>query len=127
MFEWLFPNWSNPLTITALVSVRIFLNVYLTVAVSEIVGRRTAYTATMGTATFLFGVLTILLLRPNGLALGLPYVESVLQVVLIAIAGYVVYSSPWKVRRIVTVLAIVSATALLVIMIPVYGERFVAR
>lgn len=126
MLEWLFPNWSDPLTVTALVGVRILLNVYLTVVVSEIIGRRTVHTATMSVLTLLSGVLTILLLRPSGLAHDLSYVESLLQAVLIAIAGYVVYSSPWRMRRIVTVLVILGATALLVIMIPLYGERFVA-
>jgi len=76
MFQWLFPNWSNPLIVTALVGVRILLNVYLTVMVSEFAGRRTVHTATMGLITLLSGVLTILLLRPSGLPHDLSYVES---------------------------------------------------
>lgn len=126
MVDWLFPNWSNPLMVTALVGVRILFNVYLTVMVSQTVGRRTVHTGIMGTTTLLSGVLTILLLRPSGLGHNLSYVESILQAVLLAIAGYVVYSSSWEMRQLVAVVVILAATVLLVVMIPVYGERFVA-
>lgn len=126
MFDWLFPNWSHPFTVTALVGARLLLNVYLTVMVAKTVGSRTAYTAVMGTMTILSGVLTILLLRTSGLGPNLSYIEFILQVLLIAIASHVVYSSPWNTRRLVAGIVLVGATVLLVLMIPIYGERFVA-
>lgn len=126
MLESLFPNWSNPLQLTALVGMRIILNVYLTITVAKAVGLRTIHTAVMGAITLVSAVLTILLLRQSGLGINASYVEFLLQVVLIAIAGYVVYSHPSSTRRIVTTIVLIGAVVLLVVMIPLYGEAFVA-
>lgn len=126
MFDWLAPNWSNPLTVAGLLGARLLLNVYLTVMVAKTVGPRTAATAAMGAFTALSSGLTVLLLRPGGFGPTLSDVEFFGQVLLLAIAGYVVYSSPWNERRFVTVIVIGGATVLLVLTIPIYGERFVA-
>lgn len=126
MFEWLFPNWSNTITLTVLVGLRIVFNGYLTVIVARAVGLRTLHTAGMGAATVLSAVLTLLLLRQSGLGVNWSYVEMFLQVVLIALAGYVAYSHPSSTRRIVTAIVLLGAIVLLLIMIPIYGERFVA-
>lgn len=126
MFDWLFPNWSNPLHLTVLVGMRIIFNGYLTMMVAKAVGLRTLHTAVMGTVTLLSAVSTILLLRQSGLGLNASYVEFLLQVMLIAIAGYVVYSYPSSTRRIVTAIVFIGAAVLLMVMIPIYGEAFVA-
>jgi len=126
MLESLFPNWSNPLQLAVLVGMRIIFNVYLSITVAKAVGLRTIYTAVMGALTLVSAVLTILLLRQSGLGINVSYVEFVLQAVLIAIAGYVVYSHPSSTRQIVAALVLIGAVVLLVVMIPLYGEAFVA-
>ena len=126
MFSSLFPTWSNPLAITVLVGTRIFFNACLTAMVIKAAGFRTIYTAVISVTTLFSGVLTVLLLRPSGLGLRASYVEFVLQVSIVAVAGYVLYSFPSRTRRIVTALVFTGAIAFLLIMIPLYGEAFVA-
>ena len=105
---------------------RFIFNVYLTIMVAKAVGFRTLHTAVMGAITVVSAALTILLLRQSGLAISASYAELLLQVVLIAIAGYVVYAHPSSTRRIVTAIVFLGAVVLLVVMIPIYGEAFVA-
>jgi len=126
MLESLFPGWSNPIQLTVLVGMRFIFNVYLTIMMAKAVGSRTLHTAVMGAITVVSAALTILLLRQSGLGISASYVEFLLQVVLIAIAGYVVYTYPSGTRRIVTAVVFLGTVVLLAVMIPIYGEAFVA-
>ena len=126
MLESLFPGWSNPIQLTVLVGMRFIFNVYLTIMMAKAVGSRTLHTAVMGAITVVSAALTILLLRQSGLGISASYVEFLLQVVLIAIAGYVVYTYPSGTRRIVTAVVFLGTVVLLIVMIPIYGEAFVA-
>jgi len=105
---------------------RFIFNVYLTIMMAKAVGSRTLHTAVMGAITVVSAALTILLLRQSGLGISASYAEFLLQVVVIAIAGYVVYTYPSSTRRIVTAVVFLGTVVLLIIMIPIYGEAFVA-
>jgi hypothetical protein len=126
MLESLFLGWSNLIQLTVLVGMKFIFNVYLTIMVAKAVGSRTLHTAVMGAITVVSAALTILLLRQSGLGISASYAEFLLQVVVIAIAGYVVYTYPSSTRRIVTAVVFLGTVVLLIIMIPIYGEAFVA-
>lgn len=126
MLRAVFPGWSNPLALVALLGLRVALNGYLTVTVASTVGFRAAHTAVVGTLTVVSGVLTVLLLRGSGLGVDASYAEVFLQIALISVAASVVVTHPSSPRRTVTVAVLLGALGLAVVMIPIYGEAFVA-
>lgn len=126
MFESLFPTWSNPFAIAILVLVRTLLNVFLTAIVAHAAGIRATLTAVVAAGTVISAVMMVLLLRPGVLGHAASYVEMSLQVGLIAVAGYVVYTHDSGVHWLVAVIVSLGSIAMLVFTIPVYGEAFVA-
>ncbi|WP_049971717.1 hypothetical protein [Haladaptatus cibarius] len=130
MLEWLFPTVSNPLGLAALIAVRITLNVILTVTVARAVGFRTVTTAVAGTATFLSGALVVLIFSSGEFGLYASYAEFTLQAIVIVLAGYVIVTSlstPLsRLRRAAGAVALIGAILVLLSMIPLYGDAFVA-
>lgn len=124
--EWLFPNWSDPDAIAALVGVRVALNTTLAALVVRAVGRRSSLSAAAVGLTLFSASATVLVLRPGGLGLHASYVELFAQVALIALAGYAVRANPSIGRAVATAAVVVGAATLLLLMIPVYGEATVA-
>ncbi|WP_224448851.1 hypothetical protein [Haloprofundus salilacus] len=126
MFEWLFPGWSNPAGLAAFVGLRILLNVALTALAARAVGRRATTTAAMAAGTALSGTMLILLLRPGVLGHTASYVELAVQLAIVVLGGYIAYADCSTKRRVATVTALVTALALLLFTVPIYGEAFVA-
>ena len=117
MFEWY--------VVAAIVGVRGFFNVALTllVARSRSPSSRSAVVATV--LTVLSAVLTALVLL-GVLGLNASYFEFLVQVALLIFSGYVVYSNPSSKRAKATLVASLGAVALLLFMIPLYGDALVA-
>ncbi|MFC5366899.1 hypothetical protein [Salinirubrum litoreum] len=127
MFDWLFPNWSNPAGIALLLGVRLGCNVALTALVARRLGRRHRRTVAMAAGTLASTVITVLVLRPGGLGLAASRVEFVLQLTLLAVAGYTVAREPRGVRGVLPALGVgLVATFLTLVMVVVYGEALVA-
>jgi hypothetical protein len=127
MFDWLFPNWSNPAGVVLLLGVRLGCNVGLTALVARRLGRRHRRTVAMAAGTFASSVITVLVLRPGGLGLTASRAESALQLTLLAVAGYTVAREPRGIRGVLPALAVgLVASFLTLLMIIIYGEALVA-
>ncbi|WP_254768160.1 hypothetical protein [Salinilacihabitans rarus] len=124
--EWLFPNWSDPATIAALVGARFLLNATLAAMVARSAGHRSSPAAAAAGLTLFSTSVTVLVLRPGGPGLHASYVELLAQVALLALAGYAVRANPSPARALATAVAVVGAASLLLLSIPVYGEATVA-
>jgi uncharacterized membrane protein len=124
MSEW-FSTWNQPAAIAMVVGIKIAINAYLTLMVSRAVGERALHTVVIGGATALSAVLTILLLGKSGLSITTARFEFLLQLSILVIAGYVLYSRPSS-RRIGTAIAFLGAVLFFLYFIPIYGEAFVA-
>ena len=125
-FELLFPGWSNPLAVAGLVAARALCNCALTVLAARSVGRDAALTRAVAAATVISAGMTVLLLRPDGLGYRASFVELLVQVGLLSLAGSAVYANPTARRAAAAVGVGVVAAALSLFTIPVYGEAFVA-
>lgn len=125
MFGWLFPEWSNPALLTAIVGARACVNVGLTTIVAKSTSVTSRFTVVTAVLTVLSAVLVVTVLR-GGLGLDASYLEFLLQITLLVLAGYVVASNPESRRLGVTVALSLGAVALLLITIPLYGEATVA-
>lgn len=126
MFEWLFPNWSSPHVVTALVAVRTLLNTSLTAIVADAVGSESPLTAVAASVTAASAVVMVLVLRPGVLGHRASLAEIVAQLGLVAVAGYAVYANPSTQRVVAAVLVSVAALAFAVVAIPFYGEATIA-
>ncbi|WP_224268141.1 hypothetical protein [Haloprofundus salinisoli] len=126
MFEWLFPEWSNPLGLTAFVGLRILFNVALTALAASAVGRRAPLTAAMAAGTLLSATMVILLLRRGTLGYTASFVEFGIQLAIVVLAAYVAYGDHSMKRRVATATTLVGALTLLLFTVPIYGEAFVA-
>jgi len=126
VFEWLFPNWTNPHVLAGLVAVRTVLDASFTVVVADALGVRSPATAVAIGVTLLSPVVMVLVLRPGGLGHSASLAELVAQLGLLAVAGYAVYVNPSSRRVVVTAALSLAALALAVVMIPIYGEATVA-
>lgn len=126
MFDWLFPNWSNPTFLTALLTVRTLLNASLTTVIADAIGSKSPLTAVAAGVTLLSAVVMVLVLRPGVLGHRASLAELVAQLGLLGIAGYAVYTNPSTQRLVVAGLVSFFALALVVLMIPLYGEATVA-
>lgn len=126
MLEALFPGWSNPAVLAALVALRISVNGLLVAVVAATVGRDAPATAVSAGAALCSAVLVVTVLRPGGPGLNASYVELLAQLVVLGCAGYAAYSS--REPRRALALGLVGALALLLGLytIPIYGEAFVA-
>lgn len=125
MFEWLFPHWSNPALLAAIVGARIFINMVLTMIVAQSTSATSRSTVAMAVLTALSAVLMVTVLR-GSLGLNASYLEFVLQLILLILTGYAIASNPEDGRWRVTVAISLGAILLLLIMIPLYGEATVA-
>jgi hypothetical protein len=127
MFEWLFPNWVDPTGIVLVLALRLACNLALTALVAQRLGRRHRRTVAMAGGTLASTVLTVLVLRPGGLGVRASGVEFVLQLALLAVAGYTVAREPRGIRGVLPALGVgLVASFLTLLMIVVYGEALVA-
>lgn len=126
MFEWLFPNWSNPALLAVLVAARVVVDASLAATVADALGPGSLPARATVAATVLAAVSMVLVLRPGGLGLRASYVDLLLQVALVVVAGYVAYAHPSSFRRVAVVLAGTGAIALILVAVPLYGEALVA-
>lgn len=125
MFEWLFPTWTNPAVLALIVGARALVNATLTTLVAESRGPTAGFTIVAAVFTLLSTAISVPVLRGDP-GLDASYLEFVVQVALVSLAGYVVYSSPSTRRARATILTAFCAIALLIVVIPLYGEATVA-
>lgn len=123
MFDWLFPGWTSPWLLTAIVALRTLCNVGLTVAVRDAT-EISLPVAAAAALTVASTVLTVGVLRGT-FGLSVSHVETVVQVVLLVLAGIIVSRSngPGRSRAIV---AGAGAVLLYLFSIPLFGEATVA-
>ncbi|WP_331233468.1 hypothetical protein [Natronorarus salvus] len=126
MFEWLFPTWSDPTRLAAVVGLRVGLNVCLVVIAASAAGARTRLSVLAGCLTLASAVITVLALRPGGLGLPASYVELLVQMSLLVLVGYAVSTNPSTAESVAYVVVSLGAVALGLLMVPIYGETFVA-
>lgn len=128
MPESLFPGWSNPAALTVLIGLRIGVNLSLTAMSASVAGAKDALTAVAGGATIVSALIVLLVLRPGGLGLYASYIELAIQVGLLGVVGYSIFLHT-SLKTSTTVAYAVStafAVVLMLMMLPVYGEAFVA-
>ncbi|NHX35532.1 MULTISPECIES: hypothetical protein [Halolamina] len=123
MFDRLFPGWTAPGLLAALVALRTLRNVALTASMGEASDSPVAVLvgAALTLASF---VLTVGVLRGT-FGLTLSHVESLLQVALLVLAAAVVRRGDGDGRR-RAVVAGVAAVLLYLFSIPLFGEATVA-
>lgn len=126
VLETLFPNWSSPATIAALVALRVGCNGCLVAITARAAGVRTLVTGTVAGLTVFSAVAMVLVLRPGVLGYRASNLELLAQVALLLAASYAVYANPSTGLIVAAAVVLVAATALLLFTIPVYGEAFVA-
>lgn len=126
MFEWLFPNWSNPAAIALIVGLRIGLNLAFVALIADGTGITDPFSVVTASLVVLSAAIMILALRPGVLGLQASYVELLVQLSILLLSGYTAYSNPSLARTLLTGLVIVGAIVLSLLMIPLYGEAFVA-
>ena len=126
MFDWLFPNWSSPVTVAAIVALRLLVDTGLVAAVARSTQPRSRPTAAAAALTFVSTLLMVSVLRPGGAGRTGSYVEIGLQFVLLGVAGYATYENP-STRRWATFAALAGGAILLLLpAIVLYGEATVA-
>lgn len=126
MFNALFPGWENPGTLAALVGLRVLCNGSLATLLAGSLGPRHPLTTTVTGLTAFSAVLTVLLLRPGGPGLYASYVELAAQFLLFVSACAGLYVQPSARRMALGVALVACAVAASLVMVPVYGEAFVA-
>lgn len=126
VFEWLFPNWSNPAAVAAVVGLRLLVDTGLVGLVATATGRRSRRSVGVAALTVLSAVLMVSVLRPGGAGQPGSYVELSLQFVLLGLAGHATYENPSTRRWIAFVVLAVGAVLLLLPAIVLYGEATVA-
>jgi hypothetical protein len=125
VFEWLFPNWTAPWLLTALVVARTLCNLGLTAAIRE-ASESTLAVAAGGALTVASTVLTVGVLRGT-FGITVSHVESLLQLALLVLAGVVVLRNEGRTRgRNWAILAGAGAVLLYLFSIPLFGEATVA-
>lgn len=122
--ELLFPGWSNPLGLVALVASRFVVNVSVSALAVRTLPSPTPLVA-VG-ATVLSLVLTVGVLRPGLLGLQASYLEAVVQLTLVAVAVYAGYTSSSRTLTVLGAVTAILALALLAVSVPIYGEATVA-
>ena len=125
MFEWLFPNWSSPVAVTAVVALRLGLDVALVGLVVWTRGRRSRLAIFGAASTLLSAVAMVWVLRTGEGRLA-SFLELGFQVVLIGLAGYATYTEPSRRRWLAFVAVAVPVVVLLVPAVVLYGEATVA-
>ena len=126
-FDWLFPTWSDPFAVTVFVALRVLTNCSLTLLAARVAGSDAAVTRILAAGTALSAVVSVSVLRPGGLGLNASYVERLVQVGLLVVGGYAVYSRPTDRRTTLATAVVLLAAALLALAtVPLYGEALVA-
>lgn len=126
MFDWLFPTWSNPALLAAVVAARGLLDASLTAIVGDALGYRSPLTLAAAAVTLLSVVVMVLVLRPGTLGHRASLVEIAGQLGLVAVGAYAVYANPSTGRIVGVALVSVGILALAGLTIPLYGEATVA-
>lgn len=125
MFDWLFPQWSNPALVTAVVALRLLLDAALVWLVARANGRRSRLAILGAALTVLSAALMVSVLRTGEGRLA-SYMELASQGVLVGLAGYTTYRNPSR-RRWWTFVAVTLVVVLLLVpAIVLYGEATVA-
>ena len=125
MFEWLFPNWSNPAAVTAVVALRLGLDLALVAIVVRTRGSRSRLAILGAALTLLSGVAMVWVLR-TGEGRAASFLELGFQVVLFGLAGYATYANPSRRRWLAFLAVAVPVVVLLVPAVVLYGEATVA-
>ena len=126
MFEPLFPNWSDPTALVTLLGLRLILNIIGVALAARLLGKDSLVTLTLAVLTLTSTTIAVLALRPGIIGLAASYMELLIQIILLAGVSYAVYTSPSKTRLSALAVILIGSIALLLIMIPLYGEAFVA-
>ena len=126
MFEPLFPNWSTPTTLVIILSLRLGFNILAVALTASIVGPRSPFTSILALCTICSIIIAVLALRPGTLGLRSSYVELSIQLGILVATAYVVANAPTIPRLLLLTLVLAGSIALGLIMIPLYGEAFVA-
>ena len=126
MFEPLFPNWSDPTALVTLLGLRLIFNILGIALAALLLGKDSLFTLTLAVLTLTSTTIAMLALRPGVIGLSASYLELLIQIVILAGVSYAVYTSPTKTRLITLAVILIGSIALLLIMIPLYGEAFVA-
>ncbi|MFC6905027.1 hypothetical protein [Halalkalicoccus tibetensis] len=126
VFEWLFPGWQNPAALAAIVGLRALCNGSLVVLLVRSLGIRHPFTTIAAGLAVFSTALTVLLLRPGGPGLYASYVELAGQALLLALAGAGLSLRSSARRTALGGVLIVGALSISALMIPIYGEAFVA-
>jgi|GEM_PF-5105146 len=126
MFEPLFPNWSDPTALVTLLGLRLIFNSLGIALAARLLGKDSPVTLTLAVLTLTSTTIAVLALRPGIIGLAASYLELLLQIVILVGVSYAVYTSPSKTRLAALAVILIGSTALLLIMIPLYGEAFVA-
>jgi hypothetical protein len=87
----IFPTWSNPWAVTALVIARTILNLSLTALIAISAGTQTWFTEVAGGVTVGSTAVMIQAIRPGPLGDRASSVELLVQLGLLALAGYAIY------------------------------------
>ncbi|GAB7013647.1 hypothetical protein [Halolamina salina] len=124
MFEWLFPGWTSPGLLTALVVARTLCNLGLTAAIRE-ASESAVAVAAGGALTVATTTLTVGVLRGT-FGITASHVESLLQLALLVLAGVVVLREGGTRGRNWAILASAGAVLLYLFSIPLFGEATVA-
>ena len=126
MIDTLFSEWSNPEVIAAIVVFRILFNLVIFGNLVISVGVRSGYTAVGGILVAFSTIATVLLLTTNWLGHSVSYIEQLSQILVLVVSAYVVIRVNSDQISGVLLLAWIGAVVLLLAMVPIYGEAFVA-
>lgn len=126
MLDWLFPNWSDPATVAAVVVLRLLLDVALVAFVARAAGRRSRATVLGAALTLLSAILMVSVLRPGGAGQFGSYLELAFHGVLLGLGGYAAYGERSTRRWLEFAALAFAALVLLLPAIVLYGEATVA-
>lgn len=125
MIDWLFPQWSNPALVMAVVALRLPFDAALVGLMMRANGRRSCLAILGAALTVLSAVLMVWVLQTGEGRLA-SYLELALQGVLVGLAGYATYRNPSRRRWRAFVLVAFVVTILLMPAVVLYGEATVA-
>jgi hypothetical protein len=126
VIDTLFPNWSNPEAVAAVVGLRVLCNVVIFWCLSNAVGVRSVYTTIVGGLIGFSTVTTMMLLTTNWFGHPVSYFEQLSQLIIIGISLVASVRCEFDLRTVVLLLACSGAAYLLLPMTIIYAEIFVA-
>lgn len=126
MFSGFLSNWANPEVIMAIVGFRVLCNIAIFGYAVDAVGVRSGYTFIVGALVAFSTISTMLLLSTGWIGHSGSYLEQASQILILGVSAYVAGRiSPRPVSN-GLLLAWLGAIVLLLVMVPLYGEAFVA-